>query len=61
MTNDTVLDGFNGKRTMIISIVKIKIIVIEYLLRYNGFNVIVVEWKINGKRTGRRPRKCFLK
>jgi hypothetical protein len=59
-TNETVLDEFNKKRTMINTIIKKKIKLIGYLLRHNEINIIVIKGKINGKRIRGRQRKSFF-
>jgi len=59
-TNEAVLNEVNERRAMMNAIMERKIKLIGHQLRHNKFITIIMEGKINGKRTRERPRKSFF-
>lgn len=57
-TNEAVLVEVNERRTMLNTIMKMKIKLVGHLLRNHMFVVIIMEGKINGKKP--RPCKFFF-
>lgn len=54
-------DEVNEKRTIMNAITKRQINLIRHLLRYNRFmTIIIMEGKINGKRTKGKLRQSFF-
>jgi len=59
--NETALvEIINERRTMINTIMKRKRNLIVHLLSHNQFIIIIMEKKINGKKTRGRPRKSIF-
>ncbi|VVC42596.1 Hypothetical protein CINCED_3A003125 [Cinara cedri] len=59
-TNEEVLNEINEERTIMNTIMKRTIKLIGHLLRNNEFITIIMEGKIEGKRSRGRPRKSFF-
>jgi hypothetical protein len=59
-TNEAVLNEINEERTVMNTIMKRTIKLIGHLLRHNVFITIIMEGKIEGKRSRGRPRKSFF-
>jgi hypothetical protein len=59
-TNGIVLNEINEKRTVINTVLKRTIELIGHLLRHNVFVIIIMEGKIEGRRSRGRPCKSFF-